>query len=97
MIELRILAPLPMLLGLSDSTSEMNIQLPYHTPNTIETVISALAGNYTGFEQLLREQPEIITGLIISVNGKLIFRKEEYKEPLRDASKILLLMPYFGG
>lgn len=97
MIELNILAPLPLLLGLSDSASEMHVELPYHASSTIETVFMALAGNHPGFEQLLREQHELITSLLISVNGKLLFRKEERNEPLRDACKILMLMPYSGG
>ena len=97
MIKLCVTPPLPKILGLSQDSKKLILDLPFSTGMNIEKIFELLAERHSEFALIYNDKNNRILGnLLIAVDRKIL-TPELRKEELCDAVEITFLAPYEGG
>lgn len=98
MIKLCVTAPLPKILGLSQDSVKLNINIPYTEGINVEKIFIYLAENYPDFALIFHDKNNrLLNNLIIVVDDKLLYTHDLRKKSLDDGAEIKFFTPYEGG
>lgn len=98
MIKLKIIAPLPNLLGFSLESKTLYLELPFFQGANINTIFERLAKDYPRFETILNDKnSNIIGNLLIILDGTALSSTVLREALLKDGCEITFLTPYTGG
>lgn len=98
MIKLKIIGPLPSLLGFSFESKTLYLELPFFQGSNINTVFKRLAKDYPRFKMILNDKnSNIIGSLLIILDGTALSSTLLREALLKDGCEITFLTPYAGG
>ena len=98
MIRIRMLAPLPKILGLAETNSSTVLELPVGPEASLQTLFSRLSTQYPAFGALIDPNHSgELQGIIVAVNRKHVPKSEYSQTLLQEGSEVSLFPPYGGG
>lgn len=98
MISVRVNAPLPKMMGLSDQPQSFVIEVAASGGETLFSLFKSLGEQYQAFRGITAPEPgNSWQGITIIVDQKMIQGKGNLEIPLSENSKITLILPLSGG
>ncbi|RPJ39806.1 MAG: hypothetical protein EHM35_01365 [Planctomycetaceae bacterium] len=98
MVRVHVLPPLPQMLGLGETSSVFDIEVDVEPNASLYDLFCHLAVEHAAFEAWVNPKPEDMRqSILISVDGRLVFRADYGNTLLRDGADVRIFPPYSGG
>ena len=98
MVRVRVLPPLPQMLGLSETSGAFDVEVDIEPNASLYDLFCHLAVQHAAFDAWVNPRPgDMRQSILISVDGRLVFRGDYDNTLLRDGAEVSMFPPYSGG
>ena len=98
MVRLRVLPPLPQILGLKETSGAFDVEVDVEPNVSLYDLFRQLAVQHTAFDAWVNpKRGDTSQSILVSVDGRLVYRADYEHTRLRDGAEVSMFPPYSGG